>query len=106
MPSGAKPLTQMVLLLRAALQDRLDRQTVDKHFDEIDHDCSNLSYQAKKVVRKAWEDLLHYIEDGPHYRRRQREQLSKRMRQLMELLWEEGSELKARNLRVCLETIC
>jgi protein-tyrosine-phosphatase len=104
MPSEAKPLRQMVALLQAALQDRLDRETVDKHFDDLDHDFSRLSPEGKKVLRKAWEDLLHYIEDedipvrdpqyGPEYRRRQREQLSKRIRQLMELLWEDESDIK------------
>jgi hypothetical protein len=106
MPSEAKPIRKMATLLRRALQEDVDRKTVYKHLAEIDRDFSRLSRESKKVVRKAWEDVLHYLDDedipvrdpqyGPEYRRRQREQLSKRIRQLMELLWEEESDVKGK----------
>jgi hypothetical protein len=41
----------------------LDRETVYKDLAEIDRDFSRLSREGKKVIRKAWEDLLHYMDD-------------------------------------------
>jgi hypothetical protein len=105
MSSEARPIRKMVTLLRTASQEGPDRETVYKDLAEIDRDFSRLSREGKKVIRKAWEDLLHYMDDedipvrdpefGPEYRCRQRERLLKRIGQLMELLGEDGSDLKS-----------
>jgi hypothetical protein len=96
MPSEEIPLRKMAALVEAALQGSLDRETLIKQRHTISQDFHGLGPQAKKLLAKAWEDLHHYMEDddipardpqyGPEYRKRQREQLAKRIRQIRELL--------------------
>jgi hypothetical protein len=89
-------LRAIVELLKAVVDEAIDPRQALQRWQEIQPDPTRLSRGLNKLLNHTWEQLYHYMDDedipardpeyGLAYRKRQREELTKRIRELSELV--------------------